>query len=111
VPWLLLRSPELLKSDERDDLERVLAADGLLDSGYELVQRFRFEGHINRVKFIKRAGTVAPNSLSFAQGFWGQTELVTARARAERQPSRSSPQVTESRIYTVAGTLPDSGAH
>jgi transposase len=41
VPWLLLRAPELLKDEERLDLQRVLAADVLLDAGYKLVQRFR----------------------------------------------------------------------
>ena len=45
VPWLLLRAPDLLKADERADLERVLAADKLLDAGYKLVQRFRVALH------------------------------------------------------------------
>ena len=120
VPWLLLRAPELLKEDERSDLERVLAADQLLAAGYTLVQRFRaalhdldvnaftqwlvdaaaselkpfarlaagmtddleaitnpfrypwstgpVEGHINRVKLIKRAG-------------YGRARLPLLRAR------------------------------
>jgi hypothetical protein len=41
VPWLLLRAPDLLKHEERLDLERVLVADALLDAGFNLVQRFR----------------------------------------------------------------------
>jgi len=45
VPWLLLRAPELLKDEERLDLERVLAADEQLDAGYKLVQRFRVALH------------------------------------------------------------------
>ena len=45
VPWLLLRAPDLLKDEERADLERVLAADALLDAGYQLVQRFRTALH------------------------------------------------------------------
>src|SRR5438874_9979119 len=45
VPWLLLRAPDLLKDQERADLERVLAADALLDAGYNLVQRFRVALH------------------------------------------------------------------
>jgi transposase len=45
VPWLLLRAPDLLKDEERRDLERVLAADALLASGYQLVQRFRLALH------------------------------------------------------------------
>jgi hypothetical protein len=45
VPWLLLRAPDLLKQEERADLERVLAADVLLDAGYQFVQRFRTALH------------------------------------------------------------------
>jgi hypothetical protein len=41
APWLLLRAPDLLKEEERADLKRVLAADGLVAAGYRLVQRFR----------------------------------------------------------------------
>jgi hypothetical protein len=41
VAILLLRAPDLLKAEERADLERVLAADAPLDAGYKLVQRFR----------------------------------------------------------------------
>ena len=37
VPWLLLRAPDLLKADERADLDRVLAADASLAVGYKLV--------------------------------------------------------------------------
>jgi transposase len=45
VPWLLLRAADLLNEEERVDLERVLAADELLDAGYDLVQRFRVALH------------------------------------------------------------------
>ena len=64
VPWLLLRAPDLLKDDERIDLDRVLAAE-LLDAGYKLVQRVR----------------VAPRGAQefpcFAPGSSVQTELVS----------------------------------
>ena len=45
VAWLLLRAPDRLKDEERADLERVLAADALLNAGYQLVQRFRTALH------------------------------------------------------------------
>jgi len=41
IRLLCLRPPEDLKPDERPSLEQVLAEDGRLTTGYQLVQRFR----------------------------------------------------------------------
>lgn len=41
VRWICLKPPERLKEDERALLERLLAKDGELALGYDLLQRFR----------------------------------------------------------------------
>jgi transposase len=89
VPWLLLRTPDLLKEEERADLERVLAADTSLEAGYKLVQRFRVALHDLDVTAFKHwlldaaAGDLKP----FARLAAGMTDDLEAITNAFRYPS------------------------
>ena len=110
VPWLLLRAPDLLKDEERVDLERVLAADELLSAGYELVQRFRVALHdLDETAFkqwlIDAAGSELKPFARLAAGMTDDLEAITnalslpvehrARGRAHQQSQADQ----ESRIW------------
>ena len=93
VPWLLLRAPELLKDEERLDLERVLAADELLDAGYKLVQRFRVALHELDVTAFKQwlIDAAASGLQPFARLAAGMTEDLEAITNAFRYPWSTGP--------------------
>jgi transposase len=93
VPWLLLRAPELLKDEERLDLERVLAADELLDAGYKLVQRFRTALHELDVTAFKQwlIDAAASGLKPFARLAAGMTEDLEAITNAFRYPWSTGP--------------------
>jgi len=101
VPWLLLRAPELLKDEERLDLERVLAADELLDAGYKLVQRFRVALHEFDVTAFKQwlIDAAASGLQPFARLAAGMTEDLEAITNAFRYPWSTGPE--EGHINTV----------
>jgi transposase len=108
VPWLLLRAPDLLKEDERADLERVLAADALLDTGYKLVQRFRVALHELDVTAFKQwlldaaAGDLKP----FARLAAGMTDDLEAITNAFRYPWSTGPvegNITRVKLIKRAG--------
>jgi len=86
VPWLLLRTPDLLKNEERADLERVLAADALLDAGYKLVQRFRIALHDLDVTAFKQwlIDAAACDLKPFARLAAGMTDDLEAITNAFR---------------------------
>jgi len=93
VPWPLLRAPDLLKEDERIDLERVLAADELLDVGYKLVQRFRAALHDLDVSAFKQwlLDTAASELKPFARLAAGMTDDLEAITNAFRYPWSTGP--------------------
>jgi transposase len=93
VPWLLLRAPELLKDDERIDLERVLAADRLLADGYALVQRFRAALHDLDVNAFKQwlVDAAASELKPFARLAAGMTDDLEAITNAFRYPWSTGP--------------------
>jgi transposase len=108
VPWLLLRAPDLLKEDERADLERVLAADASLDAGYKLVQRFRVALHELDVTAFKQwlldaaAGELKP----FARLAAGMTDDLEAITNAFRYPWSTGPvegNITRVKLIKRAG--------
>jgi transposase len=93
VPWLLLRAPDLLKEQELVDLERVLAADELLATGYALVQRFRTALHQLDVNaFTHWLVDAAASALQpFARLAAGMTEDMAAITNAFRYPWSTGP--------------------
>jgi hypothetical protein len=93
VPWLLLRAPELLKDEERVDLERVLAADALLTAGYALVQRFRVALHDLDATAFKRwlLDAAASELKPFARLAAGKTDDLQAMTNAFRFPWSTGP--------------------
>src|SRR6266853_969157 len=93
VPWLLLRAPDLLKDEERLDLERVLAADEQLDAGYKLVQRFRVALHELDVTAFKQwlIDAAASGLQPFARLAAGMTEDLEAITNAFRYPWSTGP--------------------
>jgi Transposase len=93
VPWLLLRAPELLKGEERADLERVLAADAILDAGYNLVQRFRDALHDLDVTAFKRwlFDAAASDLKPFARLAAGMTDDLEAITNAFHYPWSTGP--------------------
>jgi transposase len=93
VPWLLLRTPDLLKDEERIDLERVLAADALLDAGYKLVQRFRVALHDLDVTAFKHwlLDAAASELKPFARLAAGMTDDLAAITNAFRYPWSTGP--------------------
>jgi transposase len=108
VPWLLLRAPDLLKEEERADLERVLAADGLLEAGYNLVQRFRAALHDLDVAAFEQwlidaaAGDLKP----FARLAAGMTDDLVAIKNAFRYPWSTGPvegHITRVKLIKRAG--------
>jgi transposase len=108
VPWLLLRSPDLLKEEERADLERVLAADGLLDAGYKLVQRFRDALHELDVSAFKQwlLDAAASDLKPFARLAAGMTDDLVAITNAFRYPWSTGPvegHITRVKLIKRAG--------
>jgi transposase len=93
VPWLLLRAADLLNEEERVDLERVLAADELLDAGYDLVQRFRVALHdLDVTAFNQWLIDAAARELKpFARLAAGVTEDLQAITNAFRYPWGTGP--------------------
>jgi transposase len=93
VPWLVLRAPDLLKDDERLDLERVLAADELLDAGYQLVQRFRVALHDLDVSAFKQwlLDAAASELRPFSRLAAGMTDDLEAIINAFRYPWSTGP--------------------
>jgi transposase len=93
VPWLVLRAPDLLKDEERADLERVLAADALLDAGYTLVQRFRAALHELDVSACKQwlLDAAASELKPFARLAAWMTDDLEAITNAFRYPWSSGP--------------------
>lgn len=93
VPWLLLRAPDLLKEGERADLERVLAADELLEAGYQLVQRFRLALHDRDVMAFKQWLIDAAGSglQPFTRLAAGMTDDLEAITNAFRYPWSTGP--------------------
>jgi len=90
---LLLRAPNLLKDEERADLERVLAADPLLDVGYQLVQRFRTALHDLDVTAFKQGlfDAAASDLKPFARLAAGMTDDLEAITNAFRYPWSTGP--------------------
>ena len=93
VPWLLLRAPDLLKKEERLDLERVLAADEWLDAGYKLVQRFRDALHDRDVTAFQHwlLDAAASELKPFARLAAGMTDDLEAITNAFRYPWSTGP--------------------
>jgi transposase len=88
ISWLLLRPPDLLKEDERADLERVLAADELVDAGYKLVRRFRAALHELDVTAFKQwlIDAAASQLKPFARLAAGMTDDLEPITNAFRYP-------------------------
>jgi transposase len=108
VPWLLLRAPDLLKDEERADLERVLAADALLDAGYTLVQRFRTALHdLDVTAFKQWVLDAAVSELKpFARLAAGMTDDLEAITNAFRYPWSTGPvegHITRVKLIRRAG--------
>ena len=93
VPWLLLRAPDLLKEEERADLERVLAADEVLEAGYQLVQRFRVALHDLDVMAFQQwlIDAVASGLKPFTRLAAGMTDDLEAITNAFRYPWSTGP--------------------
>jgi transposase len=93
VAWLLLRTPDLLKEEERAGLERVLAADALLDAGYKLVQRFRAALHDLDVTAFKNwlFDAAASELMPFARLAAGMTDDLEAITNSFRYPWSTRP--------------------
>ena len=93
VPWLLLRAPDLLKDEERADLECVLAADAFLDAGYTLVQRFRSALHDLDVTTFKQwlIDAAASDLKPFARLAAGMTDDLVAITNAFCYPWSTGP--------------------
>src|SRR5439155_3935606 len=109
VPWLLLRAPDLLKHEERLDLERVLAADEQLDAGYKLVQRFRVALHELDVTAFKHwlIDAAASGLKPFARLAAGMTEDLEAITNAFRYPWSTGPVEGHiNRVKTVSSDGP-----
>jgi transposase len=108
VPWLLPRAPDLLKDQERADLERVLAADALLDAGYNLVQRFRVALHELDVTAFKQwlIDAAASDLNPFARLAAGMTDDLDAITNAFRYPWSTGPvegHITRVKLIKRAG--------
>ncbi|MDQ6674302.1 MAG: ISL3 family transposase [Chloroflexota bacterium] len=108
VPWLLLRTPALLKEEERADLERVLAADACLDAGCKLVQRFRTALHDLDVTAFKQWLLDAAGSdlKPFARLAAGMTDDLEAITNAFRYPWSTGPvegHITRVKLIKRAG--------
>jgi transposase len=108
VPWLLLRTPALLKEEERADLERVLAADACLDGGYKLVQRFRSALHdLDVTAFKQWLFDAAGSDLKpFARLAAGMTDDLEAIINAFRYPWSTGPvegHITRVKLIKRAG--------
>jgi len=108
VPWLLLRAPDLLKEEERLDLERVLAADEWLDAGYKLVQRFRGALHDRDVTAFQRwlLDAAASELKPFARLAVGMTDDLEAITNAFRYPWSTGPvegNITRVKLIKRAG--------
>ena len=108
VPWLLLRAPDLLKKDERSDLERVLAADAVLDAGYTLVQPFRTALHDLDVTAFKQwvLDAAASELKPFARLAAGMTDDLEAITNAFRYPWSTGPVeglITSVKLIKSAG--------
>jgi transposase len=108
VPWLLLRAPDLLKREERADLERVLAADALLDAGYQLVQRFRTALRDLDVMAFKRwlLDAAASDLKPFARLAAGMTDDLQAITNAFQYPWSTGPvegHITRVKLIKRAG--------
>ena len=82
-----------LEEDECDDLERVLAADGCLDAGYKLVQRFRVALHELDVPAVKQwlLDAAASDLKPFSRLAAGMTDDLEAISNAFRYPSSTGP--------------------
>lgn len=108
VPWLVLRAPDLLKADERADLERVLAADALLATRYELVLRFRVALHaLDVIAFTQWLFDAAGSDLKpFASLAAGMTDDLEAITNAFRYPWSTGPvegHITRAKLIKRAG--------
>jgi transposase len=108
VRWLLVRAPNLLKDDERADLERVLAADAVLDAGYQLVQRFRTALHDLDVTAFKQwlLDAAASDLKPFAGLAAGMTDDLEAITNAFRYPWSTGPvegNITRVKLIKRAG--------
>jgi hypothetical protein len=121
VPWLLLRAPDVLKEDERADLERVMAVDAWLDAGYKLVRRFRVALHeLDVTAFKPWLLDAAASDLKPFRAFGRRYDRrpggdherfsVSVEYRARRGPHHQSEADQKGRIRTGEAATPP-GSH
>ena len=97
-----------MKEDERADLERVLAADELVDAGYKLVRRFRAALHELDVTAFKQwlIDAAASQLKPFARLAAGMTDDLEPITNAFRYPWSTGPvegHITRVKLIKRAG--------